>query len=85
MIQQLQKYDSQTINNIENNTKNIKVESENTNSKHLIQVTKDDTLELLLQKFNFLVKETHTEIKTKDGYIITSVGQLKEGEQYIFK
>ena len=67
------------------NIRDIKVESEKINSKYLIQVSKNDTLELVLQKFNFLVKEIHTSIQTFDGYAIIHADQLKEGEQYIFK
>jgi len=86
LVQQLQKLnDTQTSNNTEKNIRDIKVGSEKINSKYLIQVSKNDTLELVLQKFNFLVKEIHTSIQTIDGYAIISADQLKEGEQYIFK
>jgi len=40
---------------------------------------------LILQKFNFLIKEIYTSIQTIDGYAIISADQLKEGEQKIFK
>jgi len=87
LIQQLQKLndDPQKLNNTENNSRDIKVESKITNSKHLIQISTQENIELILQKFSFKVNKVHKKIFTIDGYEISNVCQLKEGEQYIFE
>jgi hypothetical protein len=85
LLQQMAKFQDNSQNGTLNQIKNIKGESKQTYSKHMVEVFSNDTVDLVLKKFNLETGTVHTKIETLDKYRINSVSQLKEGEEYKFE
>jgi hypothetical protein len=85
LLQQMTKFQDNSQNGTSGQIKNIKGESKQTKSKHMVEISSNNTVDSVFKKFNLETSTVHTKIETLDKYRINSISQLKEGEEYLFE
>jgi hypothetical protein len=85
LLQQMIKFQDNSQNETSGQIKNIKGESKQTKSKHMVEISSNNIVDSVLKKFNLKTGTVHTKIETLDKYRINSISQLKEGEEYSFE